>query len=55
MVDIRRDAKVFREECRLRGVEVGRPFPPLLTHSRISIGTIEEMQRASEVFREILL
>jgi histidinol-phosphate aminotransferase len=54
MVDIRRDAKAFRETCRERGVEVGRPFPPLLTHSRISIGTAEEMQRASEVFRAVL-
>jgi len=54
MVDIRRDAKVFREQCRERGVEVGRPFPPLLTHSRISIGTMEEMQQASEVFRAVL-
>ena len=54
MVDIRRDAKAFRESCRERGVEVGRPFPPLLTHSRISIGTMDEMQRASEVFRAVL-
>jgi histidinol-phosphate aminotransferase len=54
MVDIGRDAKVFREQCRERGVEVGRPFPPLLTHSRISIGTMEEMQQASEVFRAVL-
>ena len=54
MVDIRRDAKAFRETCRERGVEVGRPFPPLLNHSRISFGTMEEMQRAMEVFREVL-
>jgi histidinol-phosphate aminotransferase len=54
MVDIRRDAKAFRETCRLRGVEVGRPFPPLLTHSRISFGTMDEMQRAMEIFREVL-
>jgi len=54
MVDVRRDAKAFRETCRARGVEVGRPFPPLITQSRISIGTMEEMQQASEVFREVL-
>lgn len=54
MVDIRRDARAFRETCRQRGVEVGRPFPPLLTHSRISFGTMDEMQRAMEVFREVL-
>ena len=51
MVDVRRDAKVFREECRTRGVQVGRPFPPLITQSRISIGTMDEMKRASEVFQ----
>jgi len=54
MVDVRRDAKAFREACRARGVEVGRPFPPLITQSRISIGTMDEMKRASEVFREVL-
>ena len=54
MVDVRRDAKAFREQCKSRGVHVGRPFPPLLTHTRISIGTMDEMKQASEVFREVL-
>jgi len=54
MVDVRRDAKTFREQCKSRGVQVGRPFPPLLTHTRISIGTMDEMKQASEVFREVL-
>jgi histidinol-phosphate/aromatic aminotransferase/cobyric acid decarboxylase-like protein len=36
------------------GIAVGRPFPPLTTHSRISIGTLEEMQRAYEVFEQVL-
>jgi histidinol-phosphate aminotransferase len=48
MVDVRRDARAFRETCRARGIEVGRPFPPLNTHSRISIGTMDEMRQASE-------
>lgn len=55
MVDIRRDSKEFREACRTRGVMVGRPFPPLTTHARISIGTMEEMRQASAVFREVLV
>ncbi len=54
MVDVRRDARTFREACRARGVAVGRPFPPLTTHARISIGTIDEMRAASAVFREVL-
>ena len=39
----------FRE----RGVLVGRPFPPMLTHLRVSIGTEEEMIRFVTAFREI--
>jgi len=54
MIDVRRDARAFREACRARGVAVGRPFPPLDTHTRVSIGTMEEMRAASAVFREVL-
>lgn len=54
MVDIRRDTKAFRETCRARGVQVGRPFPPLETQTRISMGTMDEMKAASEVFRAVL-
>lgn len=54
LVDIRRDSRVFRDACRAQGVAVGRPFPPLTNHSRISIGTLDEMHRAVEVFRRVL-
>ena len=54
MVDIRRDAKAFQTACRKLDVLVGRPFPPLLTHTRISIGTMDEMRRAVDVFRQVL-
>jgi histidinol-phosphate aminotransferase len=54
-VDIRRPAKEFRDACAKSGVMVGRDFPPLeRTHVRISIGTMEEMQKATEVFRTVL-
>jgi histidinol-phosphate/aromatic aminotransferase/cobyric acid decarboxylase-like protein len=34
---------------------VGRDFPPMeKTHARISIGTIGEMRRAAEVFKQVL-
>ena len=37
------------------GVLVGRDFPPYeQTHCRISLGTMEEMQKAVEVFRRAL-
>jgi histidinol-phosphate aminotransferase len=54
-VDIGRPAKDFREACAKSGVMVGRDFPPFeKTHCRISIGTMEEMQKATEVFRAVL-
>ncbi|HEU4629012.1 MAG TPA: aminotransferase class I/II-fold pyridoxal phosphate-dependent enzyme [Gemmatimonadaceae bacterium] len=54
MIDIRRDAKAFQDACGTRDVLVGRPFPPLGTHTRISIGTMDEMRAATEVFRRVL-
>jgi histidinol-phosphate aminotransferase len=54
MVDLRRDARVFREACARAGVFVGRPFPPLTNFVRISVGTMEEMQRAASVFKRVL-
>jgi len=54
-VNIGFPARDFREACRKRKVEVGREFPPFeQTHARISIGTMDEMRRAVEVFREVL-
>jgi histidinol-phosphate aminotransferase len=54
MVDIRRDVRQFRAACAARGVWIGRPFPPLLTFARVSIGTMEEMQTATALFRDVL-
>jgi len=54
MVDIRRDVKTFQDGCRKLGVAVGRTFPPLLSHARISIGTMDEMRQAVDVFRRVL-
>jgi histidinol-phosphate aminotransferase len=48
-------AKQFREECAKFKVQVGRDFPPYeKTHARISIGTMDEMKKATEVFRQVL-
>ncbi len=54
MVDIRRDVREFQKACSDRGVLIGRPFPPLMTHARISIGTMEEMSAAIGVFKTVL-
>lgn len=54
-VEMGSPAADFRAACREHGVLVGRDFPPMeKTHARISIGTMEEMQRAVEVFEEVL-
>ncbi len=54
-VDIKRPAKEFREACEKEGVLVGRDFPPFeKTYTRVSIGTIDEMKRACDVFLKIL-
>ena len=54
-VNVRRPAKEFRDACRAEGVLVARDFPPFeKTHCRISIGTMEEMKKATEVFGRVL-
>ncbi len=54
-MDIKRAAKPFRDACRAAGVLVGRDFPPFeQRYCRISIGTMDEMQRAVAVFKVAL-
>jgi histidinol-phosphate aminotransferase len=54
-VEIHRPAKDFRDACAKSGVVVGRDFPPFeKTHARISIGTMDEMNKAVDVFRSVL-
>jgi histidinol-phosphate aminotransferase len=54
MIDIKRDSKAFKLECVKKLVAVGRQFPGLPTHVRVSIGTMPEMQKALEVFKQTL-
>jgi histidinol-phosphate aminotransferase len=54
-VDVGMPAKGFREACAKQGIAIGRDFPPFeQTHCRISIGTIDDMKRAADVFRSVL-
>jgi histidinol-phosphate aminotransferase len=54
-VNVKRPAREFREGCLKQGVLVGRDFPPYeKTHVRISVGTMEEMQKAVQVFDQVL-
>src|SRR5262249_27198719 len=53
--DIGMPAKDFRDACAKQGVMVGRDFPPFeKTHCRISIGTMDEMKKATKVFGDVL-
>jgi len=54
-VDVKGSAPAFRDACLKQSVQVGRDFPPYeKTHSRITLGTMDEMKQAVEVFRRVL-
>jgi len=53
-VPIRREAAAFAAACARQGVMVGRTFPPLTSYSRITIGTMDDMKKAMEVFKTVL-
>ena len=40
-------------EFRDKGILVGRPFPPMLNHLRVSVGTQEDMDKFLKAFKEI--
>ena len=52
--DVGMPVEQFQAACAREGVRVGRPFPPLWTRCRISIGTMDEMQRAATAFAAVL-
>jgi histidinol-phosphate aminotransferase len=54
MVDIKRDVREYQNACRQAGVMIARPFPPLDTYARITIGTVEEMQKATPILLSLL-
>ncbi|MCC7126545.1 MAG: aminotransferase class I/II-fold pyridoxal phosphate-dependent enzyme [Acidobacteria bacterium] len=41
------------EEFRGKGILVGRPFPPMINHMRVSVGLPEEMDKFTKAFKEI--
>src|SRR5262249_31795140 len=54
-VHLKRPARQFREACAALKVSVGRDFPPFeKTHSRITLGTMDEMRQAVQVFKRVL-
>jgi histidinol-phosphate aminotransferase len=54
MVNTGRPAAEVRAAFRERGVLVGRDFPPMLDHLRVSVGSEEEMARFMTAWKEIM-
>ncbi len=54
MIETGRDAKQMQAEMLAKGVAIGRPFPPLDTMIRVSIGTDIEMAKFRRVFTEVM-
>ena len=53
MLHIKRPVVPVIAAFRERGVLVGRPFPPMTEHLRVSVGTPEEMDRFMVAFKDI--
>ncbi len=54
MVHLRRPMQPVVQAFKEKGVLVGRPFPPMLEHLRVSVGTAEEMGRFMTAFKDIM-
>jgi len=54
MVNLKRPVVPVIDEFKKKGVLVGRPFPPLNEHLRVSIGTAAEMNRFMVAFKSIM-
>ena len=54
MVHIKRPVQPVIAAFEKKGVLVGRPFPPMMEHLRVSIGNPDEMARFHTAFKEIM-
>ena len=54
MVGLRREVQPVIQAFREEGVLVGRPFPPMTQHLRVSVGVPEEMDRFMVAFKKVL-
>ncbi|MBV8200943.1 MAG: histidinol-phosphate transaminase [Acidobacteria bacterium] len=54
MIDLRRPVRPVIQALRQRGVEVGREFPALPHHLRVTIGTAEQMQAFLAAFGQVV-
>ncbi|HZP47915.1 MAG TPA: aminotransferase class I/II-fold pyridoxal phosphate-dependent enzyme [Vicinamibacterales bacterium] len=54
MVGLKREVSEVASEFQKRDVLVGRPFPPMTKHLRVSVGTQAEMDKFVAAFKEIM-
>jgi histidinol-phosphate aminotransferase len=54
MVGLKREVSDVAPEFQKRDVMVGRPFPPMTQHLRVSVGTQAEMDKFLAAFKEIM-
>ena len=54
MVGLKREVSDVAPEFQKRDVLVGRPFPPMTQHLRVSVGTQAEMDKFVAAFKEIV-
>lgn len=54
MVHLKRPVVPVIDEFQKKGVLVGRPFPPMTEHLRVSVGTAEEMSRFMVAFKDVM-
>lgn len=54
LAEVGRDPNEFQKACLAKGVAIGRAFPPLDKHARISVGTREEMEKALPIVLALL-
>jgi histidinol-phosphate aminotransferase len=55
MVHVKRDVPDVIADFRKKNISVGRPFPPMTQHLRVSVGTAEEMGKFMAAFKEIFV
>ena len=53
MVHIGRPVQPVIDEFRKKNILVGRPFPPMTEHLRVSVGTSDDMDKFLKAFKEI--
>ncbi len=53
-INIRQSNEDFKKACRDRGVRIGSGSKLYPNHARVTMGTMDEMKRAIEVFSELL-